>query len=223
MHQILTALHVIAGGFTLLVGLVIMLGKKGGKRHIQLGWSYVIAMWVICLSAFSIIAFYRFSFFLMVIGVLTFHFTFVGVRVMRRSKNGTEQWYDWLVSIMTALFGLGLIGYAVHIFLLVGGYHMVSLLSAIFGIGTLATAWKDLKVFIQKPALPKNWWIEKHISMMGGSYIAAVTALAVQNGTFLLPSPSYSWLLWVMPGVIGGRVISRVIRRRRPASTLKHG
>ena len=215
MTQALIFLHVACGALVLLVGLILMFRPKGTRLHRRLGWMYVLAMWTICLSAFLLIAFHRFSFFLMVVGVLTFYFTFVGVRVVRRPKQGKEQWYDWVVSIVTFAFGLGLIGYGIYVAFLVGGFHVVALLGLIFGFGTAQTAWKDIRFFVSKGEPERKWWLYQHINAMGGSYIAAVTALAVQNGNAFLPGASYGWLLWILPGIVGSFVVGGAIRRIR--------
>lgn len=218
MHSFLIFLHIFAGVSALLVGLILMFRPKGTKSHIRLGWVYAISMFIICSSSLILISFYRFSFFLMVIAVLTFYTTFVGVRVTRRKKAGTEQWYDWGAAVVTCLFALGLFGYAIHIFS-IAGWHWVGLLSIGFGALTFLNAWRDLVFFYKKKTDHPQWWLHNHINAMGGSYIAAVTAFAVQNGDAWLPNSSYQWLFWVLPGVIGGRIIAQVIRKRKKAPT----
>jgi uncharacterized membrane protein len=184
-----------------------MLNRKGSKNHILIGRVYVGAMWWICLSAWAILFFYRFSAFLMVIAVLTFHASFVGVRVLRRKKLGSEEWYDWAVSIITVLFGLGIMIYAVNLYFN-SPSTILAFLSGLFGFFTLLNGLQDIRFFIQKPAVEKNWWLRQHIGAMGGSYIAAITAFAVQNPNIFMPESSYQWLLWILPGVIGTPLIS---------------
>ncbi len=218
MDSFLTYSHIVSGGIALLVGLILMFRPKGTKAHIRLGWIYSFSMFWICASALTIITFYRFSFFLMVIGVLTFYSTFVGIRTTRRKQPGTERWYDWMASIITCLFALGLFGYAIHIFN-IAGWHWVGFLSILFGTFTFANGWTDLVYFYKKKANHAQRWLHEHINAMGGSYIAAVTAFAVQNGDAWLPGSSVSWLFWVLPGAIGGIIIARVIKKyKRNAS-----
>ncbi|MEP0985817.1 hypothetical protein [Ekhidna sp.] len=207
MEKFLIISHVLCGGTVLTLGLIQMFNRKGGKNHILLGKIYVAAMWWICLSAWSIIFFYRFSAFLMVIAVLTFHSSFVGIRVLRRKKVGSEKWYDWAVSIVTSLFGIGIIIYGIHLFLNTPN-TILAFLCGLFGFFTLLNGFQDLRFFIQKPELEKHWWLRQHIGAMGGSYIAAITAFAVQNPNLFMPGSSYQWLLWILPGVIGTPLIS---------------
>jgi hypothetical protein len=44
---------------------------------------------------------------------------------------------------------------------------------------------------------------------MGGSYISAVTAFVVVN----IQLPQFQWVLWILPGIIGGILIGRTIRK----------
>ena len=213
MEKFLIYTHVFCGATVLLLGLVQMFGKKGGKSHILLGKVYVGAMWWICLSAVCIISFYRFSAFLMVIAVLTFYSSFTGVRVLKRKKIGTEKWYDWVVAIATALFGLGLIGYGINLYFSFPGNEILVILCLIFGFFTFYNAYQDLRFFLRKQANSKVWWLRQHIGAMGGSYIAAVTAFAVQNPDLILPGSSYQWLLWILPAIIGSPVVSRASRK----------
>lgn len=204
--------HVTAATVVLLVGLIQMVNRKGTRSHVVWGKTYVTAMWWVCLSALAIISFYRFNAFLMVIAVLTFYSSFVGVRVLKRRIPGTEAWYDWVVSSLTALFGLGLFGYAIS--LLISGHLVFGLLCAVFGVMTAHGAIRDLLFFYRRNPGTKAWWLKQHIGAMGGSYIAAITAFAVQNPDLFMPGSSFQWILWLLPSVIGSPIISRVIRRR---------
>ena len=218
MERFLIVSHVICGGTVLVLGLIQMFNRKGSKNHIILGKIYVGAMWWICLSAWSIIIFYRFSTFLMVIAALTFYASFTGVRVLKRKTIGSERWYDWMVAILTACFGIGLVGYAGFVYLNYPGNNIIVLLCVLFGAFTFMSAYQDLRFFVKKKAKTKLWWLRQHISAMGGSYIAAVTAFAVQNPDLFMPGSSYQWLLWILPSVIGNPIIVMTIKRRMNAA-----
>lgn len=211
MEQFLIISHIVCGGTVLTLGLIQMFNRKGGKNHILLGKIYVGAMWWICLSAISIISFYRFSAFLMVIAVLTFHSSFVGVRVVNRKKLGSEKWYDWAVAIATVIFGFGLAGYGGYL-LLFTSHTILSFLCVSFGLLTMKNGTDDIRFFFNPNVNEKHWWLYQHIGAMGGSYIAALTAFAVQNPNIFLPNSSNQWLLWVLPGALGTPIISFAIR-----------
>lgn len=216
MEQFLTYSHIFCGATVLLLGLVNIIARKGTKNHVLIGRIYVGAMWWICISAFGIILFYRFSMFLMVIAVITFYTSFVGLRVLKRRTLGSEKWYDWLASILTGLFGIGLLIYAVTIFMS-GRNEVLGILSIVFGIAALNMGFQDIRFFVKPKTDDKKWWLYQHIGAISGSYIAAITAFAVQNGE-ALGVTNHNWLLWVTPGVIGSFIISFAIKRQKKKS-----
>lgn len=214
MEKFLIISHIVCGGTVLLLGLIQMARPKGDRNHTLLGKIYVGAMWWICLSAFSIILVYRFSAFLLVIGVLTFYASFTGVRVLHRRKVGTEKWYDWAVAVISMIIGLGLVGYAVILLMNHPGSEVLAFLCIIFGFFTFYNALRDFLHFLRKKVKEEQWWLRQHIGAMGGSYIAATTAFAVQNPDLFMPGSSNQWLLWILPSVIGNPIIVLAIRRR---------
>jgi uncharacterized membrane protein len=208
MEALLTLTHVVFGVSVLLLGLSISLSKKGTNAHKKMGLFYVISMWIVCFSAFAMIAFIRFSIFLLVIGVLTFYSSYVGYRVLKRKEIGSETWYDWLFASLAFLFGVGLIGYGVSLFFKVQEFSILGMLSIIFGYLTFSGGKEDLMLFLKKKTPPKHWWLRQHISAMGGSYIAAITEFGVQNVNKLPIDQSYSWLIWILPAILLSPVIS---------------
>lgn len=213
MEKFLIFGHVAGGGTVLLLGLLNFLMKKGSNTHRLIGKIYVGAMWWICLSALLLISFYRFSFFLLVISVITFYASFVGIRVLHRKQAGAVRWYDWVVAGATALFGIGLFVYGVYVFFPFSRFSVLGTLSLIFGFFTFRTGWVDL-VFFQKgtPTDPK-WWLRQHINAISGSYVAAITAFAVQNSAVFIPDQSWRWLAWILPTLIATPLISRMQKK----------
>jgi uncharacterized membrane protein len=219
MEQFLKYSHILGGSTVLLLGILNFVNRKGAKNHRLIGKIYVGAMWWICLSALLILSFYRFSFFLLVISVITFYASFVGLRVLRRKQVGSESWYDRAVAALTSLFGISLFGYGIYVFWPFTQFSVVGLLSLIFGSITFKNGFDDLRFFYRKPAQDQNWWLRQHIGTMGGSYIAALTAFAVQNGGIFFADQSYRWLTWVLPTVIFAPLLS-IIQRRFMAKRL---
>ena len=77
MEKLLILSHVVAGGLTLVSGLLAaFVGKKGGKLHKQVGNTFFWSMFWIFVSAILIISFVRFSDFLLVIAVFSFYMAF---------------------------------------------------------------------------------------------------------------------------------------------------
>ncbi len=222
MEKLLIYSHILSGSTVLLLGILNFVNRKGAKNHLLIGKIYVGAMWWICLSALLILSFYRFSFFLLVISVITFYASFVGLRVLRRKQVGSESWYDRAVAALTSLFGISLFGYGIYVFWPFTQFSVVGLLSLIFGFVTFKNGFDDLRFFYRKPAQDQNWWLSQHIGAMGGSYIAALTAFAVQNGGIFFADQSYRWLTWVLPTMIFAPVLS-IIQRRFTSENIQTG
>ena len=58
-----------------------------------------------------------------------------------------------------------------------------------------------------------SWWYH-HINRMGGAYIAALTAFAVQSIAPHVPG-SLQWMVWAGPAILGSILIARAIRKDR--------
>lgn len=218
MERLLLISHAGSGAMVLLLGFLLFVIKKGTTSHINLGRVYVGLMWWICLSAMIVISFYRFSAFLMVIAVLTFYATYSGLRVIRRKKSGRASLLDWVIASLTTCFGIGLFIYGLYIFYLVSGFHVLGMLCLIFGVFTASAGWDDIRFFRNPDFSNRLWWLKQHISAMGGSYIAAITAFAVQNGGLFQLQENLQWLLWVIPAVIGTPIISKLIKHHTRTS-----
>lgn len=212
MENLLIYTHILAGITVLLLGMISFANRKGSKNHILIGRIYVGSMWWICLSGLSLIIIYRFSMFLLVISVMTFYASFSGLRILRRRKTGRAEWYDWVVAVVTGLFGLTLIGYGISRIFLDQNY-VLALLSGIFGAFASISAMQDIKFFFQKTKAQNSWWIRQHIGAMGGSYIAAITAFGVQNVHKIPVDASISWLVWILPTIFLAPVLSLFKRR----------
>lgn len=215
MKDVIISSHVISGTLVLGLGLLIVSIAKGSKTHVRLGWAYVFAMSWVCLSAFTSLIFINFSLFLMVIGILTFNSTFQELRVIRRASSFRAKWFDFLVSSLVLFSGIGLFTYAIYLLVNHPTQYVLAGLSTVFGVFVGIGAFKDLRFYLGTKPQDQHWWLYQHIGSMGGSYIAAITAFAVQNGNLFSISGSMYWLPWVLPGIIGSIILNRVIGKYR--------
>ena len=208
MEKLLIISHVIAGGLTLVTGLLAaFVGKKGGKLHKQVGNAFFWSMLWIFVSAILIISFVRFSGFLLVIAVFSFYMAFSGVRVLRIKKINRVEKIDWVAAIITMIFGVGMVGLGVY-YLLKTESTILGLLCFFFGFFTTNTARVNYVGFKKLASADKMWWWFAHMNLMVGSLIASITAFLVQNGRmFDLPS-EMAWIPWVLPAVIGSPLTS---------------
>ena len=207
LHYVLY-LHILSGFTALVVGLIPMFSQKGGKAHILWGKVYYWAMFLVALTALL-----RFKpevrlVFLGCIAVFSFYNTFTGVRLIKLKNQVTQAgWQDWFGAYLALGCSLLMGAYAVYV---VVAYSNVffGILFTVFGAFCMLLAVTDLLVFSGKKSVEKLNWLYGHISRMGGSYIATVTAFLVVNNKGLVPD----LMAWIAPGVIGGIIIGRVTK-----------
>ncbi len=229
MHTLIiaiTIIHVLAGTGALLVGLVAMFSRKGGKVHNRSGLVYVWAMIVVAVTALPMCllqSFNLFRLFLTGIAVLSFYLCITGWRATKQKKSGPTQ-ADRLLTYGTLVVSIGMMGFGAY--LLTDGVSMFAVLFSFFGLLTFRNAQHDAKSFGHTPE--KMHWFYHHIARMGGSYIATFTAFLVNNMYRMMPVGTPAWvgtIGWVAPTLVGGLLIARTIRHYkqkfdRPKTTL---
>lgn len=208
MKELLTFIHITCGTICLISGLMPMFSKKGGKIHRRAGATFFWSMFGIFISALALITFIKFNFFLLIIGVFSFYQCFTGYRVLYRKKPGQQKWFDWAGAIITLLAGLSFIGMGIWRVIEYSSFSSITILLFIFGVLTSLTATTDIRMFLKTDIDEKLWWYYHHLVAFSGAYIAAVTAFAVQMGGTHFPNSEFVWMTWVLPGVIGGLLIS---------------
>jgi uncharacterized membrane protein len=202
----LLLVHIAAGFTALTVGMVPMLSKKGGRLHKSGGRVYFGAMAGVFLTAMPL-SLLKSNFFLFSVGILSFYITLQGVRWVQR-KNEARTWYDKLITGISFVTSLGMIGVAGY-GLMVDQMEMGSVLM-VFGLLLFIFSLKELRSIMGKRVsrYGKKAWLIEHISSMGGSYIAAFRAFAVTNIKFLPDTVN-----WLLPTVVGSVLITMTIRR----------
>lgn len=209
MKTLLTVLLIlhIASGFTALVtGGLASLTRKGGKGHRRSGKVYFGAMTGVFITATAIGIFKNLAFLFMV-GFFSYYFVVRGYRVLYLKGLGRSQkatGLDWFVSGIALLFGIGLIVWSVSQLRNGNSFWPVPMA---FGLTSLFFSLADIRVYVNGPKT-KQHWLTGHIASMGGGYIATWTAFVVTNVKFLPPV-----IVWLLPGVIGGVIIARSIRK----------
>lgn len=205
-------LHIFAGFTALTTGLVPMFSKKGSQIHITWGKVYYWAMFVVAVTALIRFQMKMNLIFLAGIAVFSFYNTFTGVRLIRRKTNLTPEFIDWFGAILMVIGAFGMLYFGYIAFGLANVFYTV--LFTIFGIFMFLLTFEDLRVFTGRKLInndmpvPHRYWFQNHISRMGGSYIATVTAFLVVNNPPYIPG----LVVWIAPGVIGGVIIARTRR-----------
>lgn len=203
---VLLILHIASGMTALVTGGLASLTRKGGNRHRRSGKVYFWAMTGVFITA-TAIGILKSLAFLFMVGFFSYYFVVRGYRVLYLKGLGRSQkarGLDWFISAVALLFGIGLIGFAIYLYTKSNSFWPVPL---VFGLTAGGFALADIRLYRKGPKT-KQHWLTGHIASMGGGYIATWTAFVVTNVKFLPPV-----IVWLLPGVIGGVIISRSIRK----------
>ncbi len=213
IHQLILIFHVICGFTALTIGIVPMVVQKGNKVHRKTGKIYAWAMYGVSASTLGLFLINPekpFLQFLLCIATLSFYLTFTGVRAIALHRDKAHsRFVDKLIALLTLTTSL--------IMLLYGGYRLTNaiahhtalflgLLYLIFGTGMGIAARADVKGLLSNNPPKKMQWFFNHFIRILSAYIATFTAFCVVNVHFLPPI-----LVWVLPGVIGGIMISLLV------------
>ena len=200
----LILVHIAAGVTGLIFAPLALATRKGSRAHRRWGKIYFWAMMAVALTALPI-ALFRPALFLAFIAVLSFYLAFSGYRVLYLkglARGGHAQTGDWLAALVAlgacgTLAGLGLLHPA-----LVSNLGVVALVLG--GIG-VQSALQDLRRFLRPPA-SGSFWVQVHLSRFIGSYIAGLTAFAVN----VVPrfAPEAGLYAWLAPTVLGSVTIA---------------
>jgi uncharacterized membrane protein len=204
--SVMLVVHIAGGVIALLAGLVSIFSVKGSSTHRLAGKIYFVGMTAVFIGAvFTAIGHHKD--FLLMVGFFSYYLTVRGYRVLFLKKLPEGQKaksIDWMIIIISATFIFTLLAWGVWA-LRMGA--SIGVAAVLFGsVGSIFLL-LDVKKFIRPPKEKMHWWYS-HIGSMGGSYISGVTAFVVVN----IELPQYQWVLWVLPGILGGILITRTIR-----------
>ncbi|HYH15428.1 MAG TPA: hypothetical protein VD794_09410 [Flavisolibacter sp.] len=218
MATVLTSaliVHIVSGFLALITGFLSMLNRKGGKRHRLTGKLFFAGMTGVFITSTAISIAKNIPFLLMV-GFFSYYLACSGYRSLYLKKLHLKQkpkGLDWLISGSGVVFGLGLMVFSLSWFTSRGAWGTVPLT---FGIFCLLNGLMDIRSFFVPPK-DKQHWLITHGSRMGGSFAATVTAFIVVNFSI----GSFTWVLWVLPGVLVGIWIRRAIKPYKAKASLK--
>ena len=210
LDQIATYSHIIAGAAILVFGTYALATKPGGKAHRLVGKIFFWSMAWIFLSTLYMVSAIRFNLFLLIIGIFSFYLSFSAYRVLYRKKKDRVHWIDWTGAILTVFSGVVMMGLGIWVWQQQGLGPAVYLCT-IFGFFTIQAAWRDIRVLRTGSLDNPMWWLYQHMSGMGGAYIAGITAFLVQASARWFPNWDGQWIIWIIPGVLGGILLSMYI------------
>lgn len=213
----LRSIHIVAGGVALATFWIPWLVKKGARVHRRVGWVYALAMAIV--SASALVSCIARSFdaspdndraaqFLGLIGLLSAANVCYGLRALRATSARRRSLWDLAIALL--LFAAGALCAVV-------GVLQLRPLWCIFGAGSALGAVAQLRYWL-RPAVTRAERVLQHMSGMGTSSIATVTAFLVVNAKNL-SLQTHSFWLWVLPGLLGGTALSWASKRWQRSST----
>lgn len=202
----LLAVHVLAGLLALAAGAAAFATRKGGPRHRRAGRAYVVAMAIVVVTAVPLAVRIE-SWFLLAVAAFSGYLVVAGYRAVARRRSGRTApgRSDYAAHGSMVVVGSLMVG--------VGGWRTVAgpvglapVLVAFGAIG-LAFAGRALWQFRRAPTAGSPP-LSSHVWLMGGAYIATVTAAATVNLAMLPPL-----VRWLGPTAVGVPLIASAARR----------
>lgn len=206
--------HAIAGALALLVLLIPLVAKKGGRLHVRAGWIYTSAMVFVGASALLITpwrVFFdpaktntseNFAFFLFYISVFTLSAISYGISSLKAKKRTSSSRFLIHIGPPIATIAIGLV------IQMVGLKAQEALLIAFPFLGHVNSV-AQLKYWMNAPVDKMHWWYA-HMNGMFTACIATITAFLVTAIPRIWPGPvAESPLLWMAPGLILGTLLNR--------------
>ena len=188
LFKTLLFVHIVCGGVSLLLGLYVLLAKKGTAIHKRIGRTYFYCMLTAALVSFPL-SYLHPNYFLFIIGVFTSYMLLTGKRYLTKKKITDVKQIDWVLALVMLIFGIAFIVFGIYKLMLSNSFGIVFL---VFGGVSILFVWQDNGNFRGR-ARYQNYWLTTHIQRMIGSYIATVTAFLVVNNK-ILPDV-VAWLL----------------------------
>ncbi len=184
--------HIVAGGLSLLLGLYILLAKKGNAIHKKVGNVYLYAMLINSIVAIPM-SYLHPNYFLFLISIFTIYMLLTGIRYLDKKSLTDVKMTDWILTIVMLLFAIAFIGFGIFNISKGNSFGVVFI---VFGSIGLLFSRQD-KLNYKGKSKVKNYFLTTHIQRMTGSYIATTTAFLVVNNQIL---PSI--LAWLLPTIL---------------------
>jgi hypothetical protein len=192
IFSILLGIHIVGGGTSLLLGLYILIAKKGTQRHKKAGIVYYTTMLTTALVAMPMCYLHP-NYFLFIISVFTAYMLLTGKRYLMHKTLNSITVYDWSLTVIMALFGSAFIVFGL---INLSKGETFGIVFLVFGLISLLFVRQDWINFKGQSTI-RNFFLTTHIQRMMGSYIASVTAFLVVNNEILPPV-----FVWLLPTVV---------------------
>jgi uncharacterized membrane protein len=185
-------MHIICGGLSLLSGSLILMLPKGNTFHKKAGKLFFLGMLVNALVAIPM-TYLQPNLFLFLIAIFTLYMLITGKFYLRKKNIDDVNYFDWLLTLVIALFGIGFISFGI---VTIGNQNLFGIVYVVFGSVGFLFSYQDYVNYTGKSPF-KNYFLTTHIQRMVGSFIATLTAFLVVNNSIF---PGF--IAWLLPTVM---------------------
>ncbi len=213
LHNTNIIVHVSTGTIALLLGIITLNVKKGGKTHKKSGRFFLILLAIVVITGLFGVIIFDVNSFLLVLTLLSGYNGYSGFRVLH-NKTNTPKSLDIIIALITLFSGIYYLYYIKSIGMIWSPIIIYSTIGALF-----LTIVYDLVRYAIPVKKYKNLWLYEHIYKM----IAAFTALlAAATGTIY---PDYKPYSQFLPSVFGtllalGFILYFYRRNRKPKNEI---
>lgn len=190
-HQINIIVHVISGSLALIMGIIAMTARKGGKIHNRSGRIFLFLVAFVISTGLIGVFVFKVNTFLLVITLLSGYEAFSGYRVLKLKSN-KPRLLDILVALLAIASGVYFLYYFKSIGMIWSPVIIYSTLGALF----LLITYDFLRYFIPVNRYKKIWLYE-HIYKMVAAFTALLSAFV---GTVF---PQYHPYSQFLPSIFG--------------------
>ncbi len=190
-HSVNIIVHVTLGSLALLLGLFILLAKKGTKLHKKSGVAFLALTTVVVFTGLLGVLVFARNFYLLVLTVLSGYFAYSGFRIIKLKSNKPN-----VIDIVIALVSLSSGIYFLYYLKSFGYFWSPGIVYSTVGALFLIVAYDLLRYVIPQKKY-KNLWLYEHIYKMIGAFTAL---LGAATGIILANYKPYSQFL---PSIFG--------------------
>jgi hypothetical protein len=191
VHKINIAIHVAAGSFALIIGLIAIIVSKGKKLHRQTGRLFLMLMSIVILTGLIGVFIFRRNTFLLVITIMSGYLAFSGYRAIKTKSNTPH-----LIDIGVCLLSFISVSYFLYYLKSIGMIWSPVIIYSTVGYLLLMIVYDLGRYFIPVKKYA-NLWLYEHILKMVSAFTGLLSAF---SGTVF---PQYQPYSQFIPSILG--------------------
>ena len=197
LHKTNIIIHVIAGIISLLLAVIALMSRKGGRQHNTMGRYFLRCVAVVIFTGLIGVFIYGRNGFLLVITVLVGYESFSGFRVLRNKSNQPKS-----LDIAITIISVAVLVYFFFYFKSIGLIWSAGIIFSTVGAFVILVVYDLLRFKIPKHIyVQKRIWLYEHIYKMTSAFTGLLAAF---SGTVLEQYQPHSQYL---PSIFGVLII----------------